>query len=680
MLLPICTWAQNGVYYIPSAREVDSVDLLLPRTANDTLKMSMYFYLSAYYTELNKDSSLYFGDLQLTLAQKLHQKLWEADALFQIGYLSFGLGNYPKSFSAVTRGLTIAEDKESEINNWRVATLSVNGNPHTARLFIWSALLQQLAFLYENVGDVPNAISNYLTAMKIAESVDNKIELSLDNMSLGYDYIRLNKLDSALIVENKAQVYAVQSNYQIYLGTILESIGDIHFLKNNYDSAGKYYRDAMNASIAQNNLKDEINSFLAIAKLKRTRGKLDSSLFYARKALLTSRIFVMPTEISRAYNSIFSAYRLMGNTDSAYAYLQLAKSLDDSLNDSQRDKTNQYQSLNLNAQMRLQETEKSKIQFEDKIRAEVMLASIGILMLIAFLLYKNNRNRKKANILLKTQKEQIEQQKRNIELALTEIKSTQSQLIHSEKMASLGELTAGIAHEIQNPLNFVNNFSDVNKELLVELKDEIKKGNFEDVSAIANNVISNEEKINHHGKRADAIVKGMLQHSRSNTGLKQPTDIHALADEYLRLSYHGSRAKDNSFNALMKTNYDPAIGLINIIPQDIGRVLLNLFNNAFYAVSEKSKQQIEGYEPTVSVSSKKLGDKVELCIKDNGNGIPQKIVGKIFQPFFTTKPTGQGTGLGLSLSYDIIKAHRGEIIVETNEKEGSDFIIGLPLN
>jgi signal transduction histidine kinase len=269
---------------------------------------------------------------------------------------------------------------------------------------------------------------------------------------------------------------------------------------------------------------------------------------------------------------------------------------------------------------------------------------------------------------------------------LNELKLTQEQLVQSEKMASLGELTAGIAHEIQNPLNFVNNFSEVNKELLVEMKDEIAKGNLETVKEIATDVINNEEKINHHGKRADTIVKGMLQHSRSIKGTKEPTDINALADEYLRLAYHGLKAKDKSFNATLKTVFDKGIGNINIIPQDLGRVILNLINNAFYAVNEKKKAYqphstgvAVAYEPTVIVSTKKAGDKVEISVKDNGNGIPQKVLDKIFQPFFTTKPTGQGTGLGLSLSYDIIKAHGGELKVETKEGEGSVFSIVLPV-
>ena len=302
----------------------------------------------------------------------------------------------------------------------------------------------------------------------------------------------------------------------------------------------------------------------------------------------------------------------------------------------------------------------------------VFIGALLILLVVIWILFRFNQKEKKAKLLL--------------EVKNKEIRATQSQLIQSEKMASLGELTAGIAHEIQNPLNFVNNFSEVNTELIKEIQDERSKTQdkrdekLED--ELLQDIVQNQEKINHHGKRASDIVKGMLQHSRSSSGVKEPTDINALADEYLRLAYHGLRAKDKSFNATMKTDFDETIGNINIIPQDIGRVILNLINNAFYAVNEKHKAEsgkpkAEGvsYEPTVSVSTKKEGNKVLISVKDNGNGIPQKILDKIFQPFFTTKPTGQGTGLGLSLSYDIVKAHGGELTVETKEGEGSEFVI-----
>jgi signal transduction histidine kinase len=298
-------------------------------------------------------------------------------------------------------------------------------------------------------------------------------------------------------------------------------------------------------------------------------------------------------------------------------------------------------------------------------------------------------------------------QAKEIEKAYHELRTTQSQLIQSEKMASLGELTAGIAHEIQNPLNFVNNFSELSNELIVEIEEErAKNPESRDenlVSEVLTDIKQNLEKINHHGKRAADIVKGMLQHSRTSSGQKEPTDINALADEYLRLAYHGLRAKDKSFNADFKTEFDESLPKINVIPQDIGRVLLNLINNAFYAVDKKAKNltppppkggikndQIK-YVPTVTISTASLtppsgaspdlsgGRGVRIVVKDNGDGIPSSIVDKIFQPFFTTKPTGQGTGLGLSLSYDIVKAHGGELKVETKEGERTEFVIQLPM-
>jgi signal transduction histidine kinase len=279
---------------------------------------------------------------------------------------------------------------------------------------------------------------------------------------------------------------------------------------------------------------------------------------------------------------------------------------------------------------------------------------------------------------------EIKAARKKAEDTLTELQATQKQLVQSEKMASLGELTAGIAHEIQNPLNFVNNFSDVSNELLEEMKTELEKGHTKEVISIVDDVKQNLEKILHHGKRADAIVKGMLQHSRTSSSQKELTDINSLADEYLRLAYHGLRAKDKSFNAKFITDFDKNVGEVNVIPQEIGRVILNLINNAFYAVNERQKVEGVGYEPTVAISTASIqpplgGRSVQIKVADNGGGIPQKNLDKIFQPFFTTKPTGQGTGLGLSLAYDIItQGHNGEMKVETQEGEGSKFIVIIP--
>jgi signal transduction histidine kinase len=378
------------------------------------------------------------------------------------------------------------------------------------------------------------------------------------------------------------------------------------------------------------------------------------------------RVRTVRTSVLRDYKLLAELYEKTGDNARAKETYKSFIILQDSILADQ----SKFRTISFETEQLINDNEISIAQLEgqNKIASLTRNFIIGLAALLLLLvagIYYRFHAKKKANQVL--------------ENTLTELKATQSQLIQSEKMASLGELTAGIAHEIQNPLNFVNNFSEVNSELISELVDEVDKGNTSEVKLIAADIKENSKKINHHGKRADAIVKGMLQHSSAGSGKKESTDINALADEYLRLAYHGLRAKDKSFNASMKTDFDETIGNINIIPQDIGRVILNLITNAFYVVDEKKKSGIEGYEPTVSVSTKKVKDKVEIKVSDNGKGIPPKILDKIFQPFFTTKPTGQGTGLGLSLSYDIVKAHGGELRVETKEGEGSTFIIQLPV-
>jgi signal transduction histidine kinase len=292
----------------------------------------------------------------------------------------------------------------------------------------------------------------------------------------------------------------------------------------------------------------------------------------------------------------------------------------------------------------------------------------------------STERRAELEVLVQERTVELQKQKDELQETLQELKTTQAQLIQSEKMASLGELTAGIAHEIQNPLNFVNNFSEVTAELIEEMELELNKGDKEEAIAIASDIKQNLEKIMHHGKRADGIVKGMLQHSRASSNVKEPTDINKLADEYLRLAYHGLRAKDKSFNADLITHFAEGLPHANIVPQDIGRVLLNLFNNAFYAVKEKQKINGAEFKPTVEVTTLLKGKSLEITVKDNGTGIPDDIKEKILQPFFTTKPTGEGTGLGLSLSYDIVvKAHSGKIDVKSKHDEGSEFKISLPV-
>ena len=409
-----------------------------------------------------------------------------------------------------------------------------------------------------------------------------------------------------------------------------------------------------------------------------------SALYYTNYGLATAEKIHAVLEKRDAVGILSDIYSQIGDYRQAYYYSELHKALNDSLASEQDRKkltldlvqneldNQRQQSLLLSTDNQL----KQQQLHNEKLLKNFFIAGAVAFLLIAAIIFRSYRQKQKANNLL-------EDQKKEIQTTLSELKSAQAQLIQSEKMASLGELTAGIAHEIQNPLNFVNNFSEVNNELMDELKGERSKvkgeRNEQMEEGILNDIKDNTKKILFHGKRADAIVKGMLQHTRVSSGHKEPTDINKLADEYLRLAYHGLRAKDKSFNAEMKTDFDNSIGKINIVPQDIGRVILNLINNAFYAVSEKEKLQATGYQPRVTIVTKKLNDKVEIKVKDNGSGVPQNIVDKIFQPFFTTKPAGQGTGLGLSLAYDIIKAHGGEIKVETKQGEGSEFTVVLPV-
>jgi len=422
-----------------------------------------------------------------------------------------------------------------------------------------------------------------------------------------------------------------------------------------------------------------INGILSRAHLKNKIA--DSAIWYAQQGLAAAKE-TETTEFMRDNSAALAdAYAFKKDFANAYTYHVLFVNYRDSILNAEI--TNKSTLLQYNYDLAKKQTQITALDQQRKVQQNFLISALIVLVLIiitAFLLLRNNRQKQKANGLLQKQKEEIEAQRDQTNKVLEELQQTQKQLVQSEKMASLGELTAGIAHEIQNPLNFVNNFSEVNTELIDELEVEADKGNMYEVKAIANDIKENGKKINHHGKRADAIVKGMLQHSRTSGGQKEPTDINKLADEYLRLSYHGLRAKDKTFNADFKTDFDETIGKIDIVPQDIGRVLLNLYNNAFYAVHEHLKKLGGDYKPRVTVSTKKLSDKIEIIVKDNGMGISKSLVDKIFQPFFTTKPTGEGSGLGLSLSYDIIKAHGGEIKVETTEGQGSIFIIHLPTN
>ena len=657
---------------------LDSLKKELAISENDTIKLIRLRNITLAYSEINPDSAFSYAQKLQGLSQKLNFKLDEVNALREMGYALMNMGNYPRSLQTILSALKIAEDSESEQN-----VLKAN-SPEDAMVYrrapIEAQRLSELAYvhqimgiLYSNTNDYDKALSQHLKAREIAKQSGNVPLQSIIHMTLSRVYLNLKKRDSALISLEEAYSMVTQIGYKRYLGSILLNMGRIYASQGNKQLAVEYYKKAVVASAYQNYYpRGVIAGNLLLADFYKQSGHRDSSFQYIKDALLLAKDLNAPELLKRSYTALADYYKTINNNDSAVKYQSLIIEINETIFNVKQ--TQQFQNIDFNEQQRLSDIEAAKEAERVKFRMYALITGLAIFLFIAIILWRNSLQRKKANILLSRQKSELE-------TTLASLKTTQNQLVQSEKMASLGELTAGIAHEIQNPLNFVNNFSEVNAELIDELKEELTKDNKQQAIDIANGIKENEEKIIFHGKRADAIVKSMLQHSRSGSEKKEPTDINVLADEYLRLAYHGMKAKDKSFNVDVRSDFDPGIEKVNVIQQDIGRVILNLITNAFYVVTEKKKLKGDKYEPIVTLSTKKAGDSIWISVRDNGNGIPQKVLDKIFQPFFTTKPAGQGTGLGLSLSYDIItKGHGGEIKVETKEGEGSVFIISIPVN
>jgi signal transduction histidine kinase len=642
-------------------------------TRNDTLRLIRLNTITRIYAELNPDSAYRYSTASLALAQKLHLKFEEGFALKEMGYAYLNKGNYPQSLQTLLSALAILENPKTEQgilvgkfpgdDDMMYRTAS----PHLQRLSTIAITEQSLGVLYSNLSDYEKAWYHHLLARQKAVESGNIVVESIVNLTMNRVYLNLKKNDSALISIKKSYEQEMQCGYKKFLGSILLNMGRTYAALGEVLLANEYYKRSLPACAEQGYSRGIVASDLLLGDYYMGIDRKDSAFLYINDGLATAQGLNVPELLLRSYKALSRYYHSTHNNDSTVKYQALIIKINDSLFNAKQ--MQQFQNIDFNEQQRQQQIETAKKEFRDKLRMYSLLAGLVVIFVIAMLMWRNSRQRKKANLLLSKQKTELES-------TLLRLKETQKQLIHSEKMASLGELTAGIAHEIQNPLNFVNNFSEVNNELIEEMNTET---DITEIKAIANDIKQNNEKISSHGKRADAIVKGMLQHSKASTGKKEPTDINALYDEYLRLSYHGFRAKDKSFNATLQTDFDSTLGKINVVPQDIGRVLLNLFNNAFYSVMQKKKELNENYEPTVSVCTKKFDGKVEIHVKDNGVGIPQKVMDKIFQPFFTTKPTGQGTGLGLSLAYDIVKAHGGEIRVESKEGEGTEFIVQLPI-
>jgi two-component system NtrC family sensor kinase len=657
--------------------EADSLKSKIQLEPSDTLKLLLLERVANIYSEINGDSAFYYGEKVLALAKKLNLPLEEVVALGEMGYAQLNLGNYPRSLTYLLSGIAIAENESSE------KKILPAGYPATddftdrsksgrdQRLAKLARIMQYAGILYGNTGNYEKAVYYFKTALPMAEESNNLRVLSITYTTLGRTYFSAGKKDSALTSLQLAYDFALKANYDRYLGSILLNTGRVYQSLGNVEKAREYYSNALLACTKTEYYRGVVASNLALADLFKGADKADTVLQLLHNGLAVANNLKAPDLFLRSYTALAAFYRNKGNNDSIVKYQTLIININDSLFNSKQ--VQQFQNIDFEAQQRLQEVENARKEYQNRMQIYLLLGGLILILLIALLIWRTSRNRLKTNALLQKHNDEIEK-------AMSDLKATQAQLIQSEKMASLGELTAGIAHEIQNPLNFVNNFSELNSELVDELGQAIDKGKAEGnsrlVAELLSNIKMNLEKITHHGKRADAIVKGMLQHSRAAAGEKESTNLNRLAEEYLRLAYSGAKSKNNDIEITLHTQFDAAISEINIVRQDIGKVLYNLYNNAFYAVIEKKKTDPD-FTPEIKVVTRRNENSIQITVMDNGIGIPDKVIEKVFQPFFTTKPTGQGTGLGLSLAYDIVKAHGGEIKVKSEEGVGSEFVVVL---
>jgi len=720
---------------------IDSLNRLISKAKTDTERINLATQKITLLGEVNIDSSMILGRKIIEEARQINYKKGEADALLGMSSNFSRKGDYASAEQALKNAGVICGSLNDSSRFARVYAgygmmYGMQGKYDTSIIYYEKAIgiderlgnikrlgagYGNLAIGYQMQSNFPQALIYQQKSLKIAEErndlsaqaytmmnmgntyqnigdtgraekailkgIDLAKKVGIKNVEL-YGYSNLAPLYFSLNKWDKSYTYAMQA------AGLAKIMGDAGIQAASLSKAAmalaknKKYVEAETLNTSAMAIADSSGQTFNIFQVYSNMGailkleeKYKEAIPFLEKSIQASKdADRFDVSIAEAYSDLAVCYEKTGNYSKALANFKASAEITDSTRSKENIRKATELSMNYEfaKKQALTDAIQGKKNAEARLKQLILLVGLALTLILAAGAWVAYRNKQKANALLQHQKTELQS-------TLSQLKLTQAQLIQSEKMASLGELTAGIAHEIQNPLNFVNNFSELSTELIDEMEEEMKKGNTGEVKIIAGNIKKNLEKIYHHGKRADAIVKGMLQHSRTTAVEKEPTDINALADEYFRLAYHGLRAKDKSFNATMQTDFDESVGKINIIPQDIGRVVLNLITNAFYAVSEKKKNLQPppagggiAYEPTVLVSTKKIGDKILVSVKDNGNGIPQKVLDKIYQPFFTTKPTGQGTGLGLSLSYDIVKAHGGEIKVETKEGDGSEFIIQLP--
>lgn len=689
----------------------DSLLSAIGDSKDDSLKANHYIDLGLELLASETTEAIQYIDKGIKLSTEIDYKQGLADGYNAKGRAYSQLGNFQEAILSFQEALTFFREIQDETGE--------------------ANILSNLGSIYFNMGNNTKALELHFESLKISEQLDNKLRIgtSLNNIGTVYSS-NPNTINEALTNFKKSLEVFEEIDMEIGMAITAMNIGEVYFLESNYDSATYYHEVALalcdgtiDATFPLTQL-GEINSILgnfpkayefhtraieisenSEAKFELTQSligmaktqKLQRNFEGAIRSLEKAEILAIETdakkELVEIYQNMAESHAEIGDYRAAYENEVNVKSVKEVIAKNSTEKM--IQQLQFEFQLDKKEAEieilqkdtelKNAAVFNQRIIIFASLIALILFVIITIYLYRNNLGKQKANRLLHFQKEEIRSQREIAESAYDKLISTQAQLIQSEKMASLGELTAGIAHEIQNPLNFVNNFSELSAELVDDMNEELENGDLDEAKAIGKDLKSNLFKINSHGKRADAIVKGMLEHSRINKGEKAPTDLNGLVDEFVRLSYHGLRAKNKSFNSDFKLDLDPQLKKANVVASDIGRVILNLVNNAFYAVDEKVKSgsdshRDEGYKPAVFISTKKIENRVEISIKDNGNGIPDSYIGKIFQPFFTTKPTGSGTGLGLSLSYDIAKAHGGDLKVKSTIGEGTEMTLILFLD
>ncbi len=591
----------------------------------------------AYYYQGKDVEALDYWQKSLETFKRMGDIVGESNILSNIGAIYFNKGDDAKALEFYLQSLTLAEKTGD-------------------RLRILTALNNTGGVYFNKKATHDKALQYFLKALPLSEELKDEEALGTIAVNIGEIYFEKGEDTKALLYFEKSKKAFNESNSSSYL---YNAIGKLYLRQGSFDNAISHHSKAL--SIAEKNKGNQeiVQSLIGLSNAEIKNGDRELGLKNLKIAESLAKDADLNKELKDIYDKLSLTYSENKDFKNAFIYQSKFSSIKDTLYNIETDK--KLGSLQFDFEMKKKEGEidiltKNKELQEAAIKRQriamiIFLAGALAILFIALNLYKT----------------------------LNKLKSAQTQLIHSEKMASLGQLTAGIAHEIQNPLNFVNNFSEVSGELIEEMNAELDKGDIEEAKSIVEFLKINLEKINHHGNRAADIVKGMLEHSRTNTGEKSLTDINGLISEFINLSYQGFSAKDKNFAAIYETQLDPSLPKTEIVTQEIGRVVLNIISNAFYAVNDKSKKAIEGFIPKINVATSRIGDKIEIKVSDNGIGFPPSIKEKIFQPFFTTKPTGQGTGLGLSLSYDIVKAHGGDISASSKEGEGSVFTVTLPI-